>query len=143
MRYIILSVFRCCCARAYEQKKTKKCSPCDDLRCSPARNPCAVALTPPSPQDHSRCEHGTLYAPAVQWRQTQRTGMANSHNGEREMNVLSTMTKIYREPTVFEPRAYLRSTKPPSTKPQTEPSSSPIFKRRDPWPYDRSEECNE
>ena len=47
--------------------------------------------------------------------------------GRDEMNVISTMTKIYREPTVFEPRAYLRSTKPPSTKPQTEPSSSSIF----------------
>ena len=73
MRCIILSVFRCCFARAYEQKKTKNVL-LEDLRCSPARNPCAVAFTPPSPQDHSRCEHGALYAPAVQWRQTQRTG---------------------------------------------------------------------
>ena len=74
MRCIILSVFRCCFARAYEQKKTTKNVLLEDLRCSPARNPCAVAFTPPSPQDHSRCEHGALYAPAVQWRQTQRTG---------------------------------------------------------------------
>ena len=55
-------------------RKKQKNVHLDDLRCSPARNPCAVAFTPPSPQDHSRCEHGALYAPAVQWRQTQRTG---------------------------------------------------------------------